>query len=192
MSQDRYEPGWYRGLEAVELLVLGRVSLQNARTADYYSPGNPLGKEFTLSPFIRNDNFHLSLSIEPTCRSIPPLLPSQKPKVKHAYLLTKQMRYLGDEPTFSWTLPGLARIQERLGIKVLGGIKIDRPAIAAVYEENRLTNLGELNKTEFYRQLGMSSVLIGVGKPRISPSPWDALCMGVPVSSIIIFPVERN
>jgi hypothetical protein len=41
-----------------------------------------------------------------------------------------------------------------------------------------------LNKTEFYTQLAMSSVLVGVGKPRISPSPWDALCMGVPASSL--------
>lgn len=152
---------------------------------DGYSPGNPLGKEFTLSPFIRNDNFHLSLSIEPTCRTIASLRPSQKPKVKHAYLLSKEMRYLVDEPAFSWTIPGLAGIQQRLGIKILGGIKNDRPEVAKHYEESGLTNLGALNKADFYHQLQMSSVLVGIGRPRISPSPWDALCMGVPVSVTI-------
>jgi hypothetical protein len=146
---------------------------------DNCSPGNPLGKEFTLSPFLRNDNFHLPLSIEPTCRSIPA---PKKPHIKHAYLLTKQMRYLVDEPAFSWTIPGLAGIQQRLGIKILGGIKIDREEVAQYYDESGLTNLGELDKAEFYRHLGMSSVLVGIGRPRISPSPWDALCMGVPVS----------
>ena len=60
----------------------------------------------------------------------------------------------------------------------------DRPDTGALYEKYGLTNVGQLNKTEFYEQLASASVLVGVGKPRISPSPWDALCMGVPVSLI--------
>ena len=84
--------------------------------------------------------------------------------------------------TFSWTIPGLAEIQNRLDIKILGGMKVDRPLLGDLFVSHNLTNLGQLNKTEFYTQLAMSSVLVGVGKPRISPSPWDALCMGVPVS----------
>jgi hypothetical protein len=111
------------------------------------------------------------------------LTPAQKPKIKHAYLLSKQMRYMTGA-TFSWTLPGLAEIQKRLNIKILGGIKNDRPLLADLFVLHNLTNLGQLNKTEFYTQLAMSSVLVGVGKPRISPSPWDALCMGVPASSL--------
>ena len=45
-----------------------------------------------------------------------------------------------------------------------------------------ITNLGRLGKIEFYEELGRSFVFLGVGRPRISPSPWDALCMGLPVS----------
>lgn len=48
-------------------------------------------------------------------------------------------------------------------------------------EEYGITNFGQLGKMEFYEELGRSFVLVGVGRPRISPSPWDALCMGVPV-----------
>jgi hypothetical protein len=153
--------------------------------ADDVSPGNPLGKDFTLSPFIRNDNFHLSLSVEPTCKRLPYLDPNQRAKPKHAYLLAKDTKYLVDEPKFSWTIPGLAKIQHRLGIKVLAGMKVDRPEVEESFEQHGLTNVGQLNKTEFYRQLAISSVLVGVGRPRISPSPWDALCMGVPVSHFI-------
>jgi hypothetical protein len=155
--------------------------------ADNYSPANPLGKEYTLSPFIRNDNFHLSLSIEPTCRGIPALTPSQKPRTRHIYLLAKQMSYFEDTPAFSWTLQGLSAIQRRLGVKILGGIKDDRPLTSKELERYGITNLGILNKIEFYTQLAMSSVVVGVGQPRISPSPWDALCMGVPVGT---FPLE--
>jgi hypothetical protein len=156
--------------------------------ANIASPGNPLGKDFTLSPFIRNDNFHLSLSIEPTCKRLPWLDPEERAHPKHAYLLAKETRYLVDEPAFSWTIPGLAKIQRRLGIKFVAGMKIDRPAVADVYRESGLTNVGQLNKTEFYKQLAQSSVLVGVGRPRISPSPWDALCMGLPVSGMRLNP----
>lgn len=186
MLEDGTEPRWDRSLAIIEFLVLGRVSISlhpQSLANTIFSPGNPLGKEFTLSPFIRNDNFHLSLSIEPTCKVIPALKPSQKPKIKHAYLLSKQMRYMTGN-AFSWTIPGLAEIQTRLKIKILGGIKEDRPLLADLFELHNLTNLGQLNKTEFYTQLAMSSVLVGVDQPRISPSPWDALCMGVPVSTL--------
>jgi hypothetical protein len=162
-----------------QFLVLGRVSHSVLLSAHKFSPGNPLGKQFTLSPFIRNDNFHLSLSIEPTCKTIPALIPAQKPNIPHAYLLAKRMQYLTG-PAFSWTIPGLAEIQRRLNIKFLGGIKDDAPLEAELFVSYNLTNLGQLSKTEFYTQLALSSVLVGVGQPRISPSPWDGLCMGVP------------
>lgn len=150
------------------------------------SPGNPLGTQFTLSPFPRNDNFYLSLSIEPTCKRLPYVEHDLRPQPPHAYLLAKQMRYLEDTPTFSWTLRGLARIQKWLRIKFIAGMVNDRPETGKLYEWNGLTNVGQLNKTEFYKQLAQSSVLVGVGKPRISPSPWDALCMGVPVGHFLL------
>lgn len=175
-------------MASTELLVLGRVSLPSNKGARVLtvSPGNPLGKEFTLSPFPRNENFHLSLSIEPTCKRLPYLDPEIRPRPRHAYLLSKQMRYLEDQPTFSWTIPGLAKIQRRLGIRIIAGMVNDRPETGAFYEKSGLTNVGQLNKTEFYEQLASASVLVGVGKPRISPSPWDALCMGVPVSPLFL------
>ena len=49
-------------------------------------------------------------------------------------------------------------------------------------DKSGLKNMGSLDKFQFYDQMSKSFVMVGVGQPRISPSPWDALCMGVPVS----------
>lgn len=73
-------------------------------------------------------------------------------------------------------------LQEEFGIQVVAGLRDDDPVTAKAVEDIGLKNLGKLGVIEFYAQLSKSFVLLGVGRPRISPSPWDALCMGVPVS----------
>ncbi|WVQ84839.1 hypothetical protein IAT38_006996 [Cryptococcus sp. DSM 104549] len=149
-------------------------------------PGNPLGPAFTLSPSPRNPNHFLSYSIEPTCRRLPYLPPALRSSPPQAYLLAKQMNYLDDTPKFSWTLPALVGLQDELGIQVVAGMKNDDEETAKRVEEIGLRNLGPLGKLEFYAQLAKSFVFIGVGRPRISPSPWDALCMGVPFINPIL------
>jgi hypothetical protein len=143
-----------------------------------------LGAPFTLSPFPRNDNHFISLSIEPTCHRYPHIAPSSRPKPPQAYLLAKQVHYLEDSPEFAWTIPALANLNSSLGISVVGGMVNDDGDTAAAVEAAGLKNLGQLGKIDFYKELARSFVLIGVGRPKISPSPWDALCMGVPVSGL--------
>jgi len=46
-------------------------------------------------------------------------------------------------------------------------------------QEHGVVNLRRLNQTEFMRELSDSKVLIGVGNPWWSSSPY-ALCQGVP------------
>ncbi|EIM85956.1 uncharacterized protein STEHIDRAFT_168983 [Stereum hirsutum FP-91666 SS1] len=41
-------------------------------------------------------------------------------------------------------------------------------------------NVGQRPREEFVRELARSRVLIGVGNPLISPTPYEALCLGVP------------
>jgi hypothetical protein len=91
------------------------------------------------------------------------------------------MAYLDDKPGFSWTLPLLGELQVALDISVVGGIVDDSAVTASKLQAVGITNFGQLGKLEFYGAMANSFVLIGVGAPRISPSPWDALCMGVPV-----------
>ncbi|ADV21512.1 hypothetical protein I305_03547 [Cryptococcus gattii E566] len=149
-------------------------------------PGTPLGPQFTLSPSPRNANHFLSYSIEPTCHRLPYLAPSHRSDPPQAYLLAKQMHYLDDTPAFSWTLPALMELQDEFGIQVVAGLKDDDPVTAKAVEDIGLKNLGRLGVMEFYEQLSKSFVLLGVGRPRISPSPWDALCMGVPFINPIL------
>ncbi|ODN76400.1 hypothetical protein L198_08084 [Cryptococcus wingfieldii CBS 7118] len=158
------------------------------------TPGNPLGPKFTLSPSPLNDNFFLSYSIEPTCLRLPFIPHSSRPKPPQAYLLAKQIDYLSPfshndrDPyaQFAWTLPFLSGLQEEFNISVVGGMRDDNETMRGLVEESGIRNLGELGVVEFYEQLAESFVLVGVGQPRISPSPWDALCMGVPFINPIL------
>nr|XP_019043734.1 hypothetical protein I302_08315 [Kwoniella bestiolae CBS 10118]OCF22664.1 hypothetical protein I302_08315 [Kwoniella bestiolae CBS 10118] len=149
-------------------------------------PANPLGTQFTLSPSPRNSNHFLSYSIEPTCRRLPSLPTASRSDPPQAYLLAKQMHYLEDSTAFSWTLEALVGLQEEYGIRVIGGMTDDDEDTAKRVKEVGIVNLGKLPKLEFYGQLAKSFVFIGVGRPRISPSPWDALCMGVPFINPIL------
>ncbi|WVN87446.1 uncharacterized protein L203_102627 [Cryptococcus depauperatus CBS 7841] len=149
-------------------------------------PGNVLGADFTLSPSPHNPNHLLSYSIEPVCRQLSSLLPSDRAHPSQAYLLAKQMHYLDNSSLFSWTLIALKGLEETFGIKVVGGIREDDEETKKEFEKLGLKNLGELDQMEFYRQIARSFVLVGVGRPRISPSPWDALCVGVPFINPIL------
>lgn len=102
------------------------------------------------------------------------------------------MHYLDDTPAFSWTLPALMGLQDEFGIQVVAGLKDDDPVTAKAVEDIGLKNLGRLDVMEFYEQLSKSFVLLGVGRPRISPSPWDALCMGVPVSNQLMLLHDKS
>lgn len=43
-----------------------------------------------------------------------------------------------------------------------------------------ILELPHLNRTEFQKTLANSRVVVGLGEPALSPTPWEALCLGVP------------
>ncbi|KAF8290534.1 hypothetical protein DL93DRAFT_1086859 [Clavulina sp. PMI_390] len=43
-----------------------------------------------------------------------------------------------------------------------------------------LVNIGLLDRPDFMREIARSVALLGVGRPAISPTPYQALCLGVP------------
>lgn len=160
------------------------------RTAEPCRPAHPLGAKFTLSPFPHNDNHFLSFSIEPTCRRLPFRPQAERADPPQAYMHAKEMWLLKETRAFPWTLPFLGSLQERLGISIVGGMrdghgKMDDPKTSAQFHDAGLTNMGPLTPLEFYAQLWKSFVLIGMGRPAISPSAYDALCMGVPVRTAL-------
>lgn len=97
------------------------------------------------------------------------------------------MHYLGPQASekygrFTWTLDAFTSIKAELNVSFAGGFVNDEKETLKAVLDAGIINYGPLNKVQFYTQLAESFVLVGVGQPRISPSPWDALCQGVPVS----------
>lgn len=98
-----------------------------------------------------------------------------------AYLMAKSGAYL-DSPQFPWSLSALASIRSSLGIRLISAMNVDTPAQSRDLENAGIENLPKLREEEFHAELAKSIVLIGVGLPKISPSPWEALYLGTPVS----------
>lgn len=52
--------------------------------------------------------------------------------------------------------------------------------------EPGVTNIGRLPAAEWQETLARSKVLLGIGSPKLSPSPYEALCAGVPFINPIL------
>jgi hypothetical protein len=143
---------------------------------------NPLGNAWTLSPenyslispSSSKDNIYLGYSIERTCMKIPVTPMAERPR--QAYILAKQLSYFYNKD-YSW--PNVSYDRAPFDVKIVAGIAENNTAPGEELP-NGITDYGRLTKTEFYAHLGESRVLVGIGKPYLSPSPYDALCMGLP------------
>ncbi|KAF5315258.1 hypothetical protein D9619_006957 [Psilocybe cf. subviscida] len=150
---------------------------------------NPLGNAWTLSPenyaitapqSHSEENIYLGYSIESTCMKNPVMESEDRPR--QAYILAKMTRYLFNKD-YAW--PGVQYDQPPFEVDFLAGFAShDEPEGSSL--PKGIKDLGRLNKTTFYRHVGESKALVGVGNPFLSPSPYDALCMGVPFINPIL------
>ncbi|KAJ7596312.1 hypothetical protein C8J56DRAFT_774392 [Mycena floridula] len=151
-------------------------------------PSNPLGAGWTLSPedYARispsneEQNVYLGYSIQNTCQKIE--IPPSAERPLHAYVLAKNPEYFIAED-YPWNNVSFEH-PPITGLSVIAGLYVDENHEKDI--PSGLVNLGSLKQKEFYRELGHSRVLIGIGKPYLSPSPYDALCMGVPFINPIL------
>nr|GAT52943.1 predicted protein [Mycena chlorophos] len=147
---------------------------------------SPLGPGWSLAPEPLSTAPFLGYSIEPQC-STRKYIPHTKRK-RQAWLLGKYLHAFHPNKT-AWPPEFYDAAAEELKMSF---------ATAAVSERSgpfpkmskTITNLvkpGEtvLNQDEFYEQLSHSKVLVGLGDPIISPTPYDALCFGVPFINVI-------
>ncbi|KAJ8503574.1 hypothetical protein ONZ45_g10738 [Pleurotus djamor] len=141
---------------------------------------HPLGNTWTLSPenypvitpWDSKDNFYLGYSVERTCMGVPYMPPHERPS--QVYVLAKYSTYFyGDE--YMWKNISL---RHSLPINLVAGIYDHTNSGLA--DPDGIQNLGRLNKDQFNDVLRQSRALLGVGHPISSPSPYDALCLGVP------------
>ncbi|KAF8187026.1 hypothetical protein K438DRAFT_1835497 [Mycena galopus ATCC 62051] len=160
------------------------------------SVGPPRNK-WTLSPedyqlegrgYIGNN--YLGYSIEPAC-SLRSFVPHSERK-RQAYVLAKEMWFFEPgrrpwQPDFYDAAHNTSNVEFVSGVR--GNATPDFPP--------QIKNLGYMSQSDFYDQLSRSLVLVGVGLPWTSPTPYDALCLGVPFINPVVAwdtgdPLNRN
>ncbi|TPX78040.1 hypothetical protein CcCBS67573_g00692 [Chytriomyces confervae] len=144
-----------------------------------------LGSEWQLSP----ENYkatkpftrltYLGYSLEHWCRQTP-YIHSREHRV---YILAKHAGHVGTSAINMTLIQDLSSE----GIEfVMGG------GNAGEFVWPNVTNFGVLSKEQFHIELSKSRVLLGLGNPTTSPSPYDAMCLGVPfVNPIVGYDKER-
>jgi len=172
----------------------------------WMDPSHPLGERWVLSPedyaSATGDgtgNTYLGYSVEPGCMKETFVPHANRPRGQ-VYAMSKRLSYFAPQPLRAWPVEfytaAANKIQTPGGVHfVLGAhndtdyaeeYKLDIPELPA------MTNLGLLDQTAFHKEVARSRVLVGVGRPYISPSPYEALCFGVPFINPILMWDQKN
>nr|XP_018264695.1 uncharacterized protein I303_02872 [Kwoniella dejecticola CBS 10117]OBR86853.1 hypothetical protein I303_02872 [Kwoniella dejecticola CBS 10117] len=155
-------------------------------------PENPLGGEFTLSPEDYKSwnkgvgNHYLGYSLETRCKAIP--LPTHKEH--RGMALGKYAKYFNTSSRdWVWGKEDILRQAildmphsnkgEKFEMIATGGHDDGRTGAHELMYKG-IRNMGGLPQDEWYQTVAASKFLLGVGRPLMSPSPYDALCLGVP------------
>jgi len=154
-------------------------------------PANPLGSRWTLSPenykgMGFGQNTYLGYSIEDACRMQPFIPHSQREN--QAYILAKLLSFLTPERDRAWAPAIFDAATHETGIKyIIAAINdtLQGEWPAAELPSNH-EDLGLIGQATFLDKLSRTRVLIGIGNPAISPTPYDALCLGVPFINPIL------
>lgn len=142
------------------------------------SPEHPLGPSWTVNPYPYDqpsgrDVFYLGYSIERVCTKVA-FVPHAERKHR-AFVYAKLKRFFSDSD-YAW--PGLSF--NDFPLQAVGAV---RP-LTVVDNDPELPggfhNFGELPREQFVAEIAHSNVLIGIGSPPHSPTPYEALCLGVP------------
>ncbi len=163
---------------------------------------HPLGASWTLSPENyrlhgyreeANRNTYLGYSIETWCKQNP-TYPFTR-RENRAFIYAKEVHYFleGTNLFFVKGRQLWKELKASLGLDFLaavGGAEVQVP-------EEGVDNIGRQSQPDFYDVLAKSRAMIGLGQPYLSPSPFDALCLGVPFINPIHewnkdFPDDRN
>ncbi|KAJ7699014.1 hypothetical protein B0H17DRAFT_978024 [Mycena rosella] len=156
-------------------------------------PRHPLGQRWVLAPEpfalqpdpnLVSNNTYLGYSIEADCALTPFVPPAARPA--HAWVLAKLLRYLQPARGASWVKADFDAAAHRTGVTFALGAGLsndeaeaDRVALEEGLPDSHI-NYGRMQKAEFMGKVAQTKVLVGVGLPLISPTPYNALCLGVP------------
>ncbi|KAJ6620661.1 hypothetical protein B0H10DRAFT_2021327 [Mycena sp. CBHHK59/15] len=124
-------------------------------------------------------NTYLGYSIEAQC-ALRPFIPHAERR-SQVYVLAKFLHMFRPEDR-AWAPELFDSAANATGVPFLAGTKPPSPADAPETADiaASITNVGIMKQDEFYDVLSHSLALVGIGNPRVSPTPYDALCLGVP------------
>ncbi|BEI87253.1 hypothetical protein CcaverHIS002_0705990 [Cutaneotrichosporon cavernicola] len=147
---------------------------------------HPLGGHWILAPenydmWYRNVNHtYIGYSIEHRCE--------QFPKFEHrehrGLVLAKTLSYFEEKTNGFFNILRKAREGVRPHSEGGNDVNFDLVTTAGAKGDHievlGIDSLGRMNQTEWTEVLARSKLLLGIGRPIVSPSPYYALCMGVP------------
>ncbi|KAJ7825071.1 hypothetical protein B0H13DRAFT_1658133 [Mycena leptocephala] len=146
---------------------------------------HPLGRKWTLSPEpylpAPDNNTYLGYSVQPSCTQQPFIPHAQRNSArKQIYIYAKTADYFSPEKR-AFPPHVFARLSAALGVDFVVGVQGADSTLPA-----GVTNLGGMDPARFYKAVAKSWVLMGIGAPSTSPTPYDALCLGVPFINPIL------
>ncbi|KAH6903891.1 hypothetical protein BKA70DRAFT_1298766 [Coprinopsis sp. MPI-PUGE-AT-0042] len=167
---------------------------------DWYgtpTDATPLGGSWIITAVDNGPAFpyqYIGYSIEEKCKALHVLPPEERDH--RVYILMKQLAYVHFDT--SWEADFYSRAADELGIKFVGGYGNDPdfkpggqdpPAEGwkDIEEPGKIDNLHPLSRENFMKEVGKSKLMLGIGLPTWSPSPYDALCLGVPFLNPVRF-----
>ncbi|KIM79534.1 hypothetical protein PILCRDRAFT_823456 [Piloderma croceum F 1598] len=153
--------------------------------AFWSNPANPLGHQWTLAPenYERiglGHNTYLGYSIEFACRA-QPFIPHSK-RENQAYILAKLLSFFTPQRDRAWSPAIFDAATTATGIQYMIGATNDtlQGEWPAAELPSNYIGFGRIGQSVFFDKLSRARVLIGMGNPFTSPTPYDALCLGVP------------
>ncbi|KAF8321311.1 hypothetical protein DL93DRAFT_1635375 [Clavulina sp. PMI_390] len=168
---------------------------------------HPLGNLWTLAPEdyapYSQDKAHvntfLGYSVEPSC-DVQTFIPHVDRPRGRVYAMAKRLSYFAPQAERAWPpyfyKQAARRIQTPGGVHFTIGAANDTkfaeqyhvkiPGMSEFGGDKVITNLGLLDRNTFVEEVAKSRVLLGVGRPAISPTPYQALCLGVPFINPIL------
>lgn len=161
-----------------------------------------LGPAWTLNPEDYQlgghyPNTYIGYSIESSCQSTPFVAESEREN--RAYILTKYLLNFVPGPRRAWPSDFFEAASNATGIKFVAGIDGRAVPEATPEPPAGLIDLGFMSRPQFLENISKSRMLIGMGNPVVyvtrvfifscadvlllyfrSPTPYEALCLGVP------------
>ncbi|KAJ6485575.1 hypothetical protein C8R45DRAFT_997083 [Mycena sanguinolenta] len=139
---------------------------------------HPLSPKWTFSPEDYKTNNYLGYSIEPQCSRHPFVPHSERPR--QVYILAKFLKFFNPKER-AWAPELFDAAANEAGVSfVMSSRNSSETKLTPGDLSPSIENIGPVSQDEFYNVLSRSVALVGVGNPIISPTPYDALCLGIP------------